>query len=217
MSTPATQGNSSTVSRYLDLETTRPSASTSTLELASLALDIGLLVLVGSEAKVLDSLTRVLGTTEKEGVGASGEAGGNLVDGEDLTASLLDAGTSRSSDAESGDGELGELQQAVVIGNGADNDNGLALVLLGGVLVGSGRNDLGQADRCSDVSSSVAFEAVGTVLRGRLILDIMRRRRTTLLKGASVRPEESSANQEEEVMHSHLRDRNLYRRTNNFT
>lgn len=168
MSTPATKGNSTTITRCLDLETTRPSASTGTLELASLALDVGLLVLVGTHAEVLDGLTGVLGSTEEEGVGASGEAGSDLVDGEDLTTSLLDAGTGRRSEAESGDGELGELQETVVVSDGAnlvpvshvlifltnkpyDND-GLALVLLGCVLVGGGRNDLGQADRYPIIS-----------------------------------------------------------------
>ena len=217
MSTPATQVNSSNVSRHLNLETTRPSASTGTLELASLALNVGLLIFVRSHAEVLDGLTGVLGTTEEESVGAGGEAGGDLVHGEDLTASLLNASTGRSSDTKSGDGELGELQQTVVVSDGADDNDGLALVLLGGVLVGGSRDNLGQADRYSFVSSSVAFEAVEIALRGRLILDIMRRRRTTLLKGASVRPGRSSASRKCEAVHFHLRDRNLYRRTNNFT
>lgn len=193
MSTPATQGNSSTQARRLDLETTRPPASTGTLELAALALDVGLLVLVGAHAEVLDGLTRVLGTTEEESVGTGGVAGGNLVDGEDLTAGLLNAGTSRGSEAESGNGELGELEETVVVSDSANDDNGLALVSLGGVLVGGGRDDLGQADRCLAVSPSAAQGDTEAILRGRLILDIMRRRRTTLLKGASVRPARWSA------------------------
>ena len=124
MSTPATQGkmssSSSIQTRRLDLETARPSASTGTLELAALALDVGLLVLVGTHTEVLDSLTGVLGAAEEEGVGTGGETGGDLVDGEDLTAGLLDAGTSRGGDAEGRNGELGELKQAVVVGDGAD-------------------------------------------------------------------------------------------------
>ena len=166
MSTPATQGNSSTLARHLNLETTRPSASTGTLELASLALDVGLLVLVGTHAEVLDGLTRVLRTTEEDGVGTGGEAGGDLVDGEDLTTGLLDAGTSRRSEAEGSDGELGELQQAVVVGDGANDDNGLALVLLARVLVGSSGDDLGQADRCSKVSTDVELKAVESSYAG---------------------------------------------------
>lgn len=152
MSTPATQGNSSAPSRCLDLETTRPPASTGTLELAALGLDVGLLVLVGTHAEVLDGLTGVLGAAEEEGVGTGGEAGSDLVDGEDLTAGLLDAGTGGGSEAESRNGELGELKETVVVGDGANDDNGLALVGLRGVLVGSGRDDLGQRDRYPVVS-----------------------------------------------------------------
>lgn len=75
---------------------------------------------MGTEAEVLDGLTGVLGTTEEDGVGASGEPGSDLIDGEGLTSSLLDAGTSRGSEAEGSDGELGELKETVVVGDGAD-------------------------------------------------------------------------------------------------
>lgn len=115
MTTPTTQRNRSTSSNRLDLETTGPSASTSALELAALALDVGLLVGVGTEAEVLDSLTGVLGTTEEESVGTGGETGGDLVDGKSLTASLLDAGAGRRSEAQRGDGELGELCRLLVL------------------------------------------------------------------------------------------------------
>lgn len=118
--TPRTQRNDATFPTRLDLETARPSAATSTLELAALALDVGLLVGVRTKAKVLDGLTGVLGATEEESVGSSGEAGGDLVNGQGLTASLLDTGTSRGSEAESSYGELGELKETVVISDGAD-------------------------------------------------------------------------------------------------
>ena len=118
--TTPNQRNRTTCSTRLDLETTRPSASTGTLELAALALDVGLLARVGTEAKVLESLTGVLGSTEEEGVGSGGGAGSNLVDGEALTTSLLDAGAGGGSEAESRNGELGELEHAVVVSNGAD-------------------------------------------------------------------------------------------------
>jgi len=148
MTTPTTQRNSDSAlcSTRLHLETTRPSASTSALELAALALDVGLLVGVGSEAKVLDSLTGVLGTPEEESVGSSGEAGSDLVDGEGLAASLKNACAGRGSEAESSDGELGELEETVVVRDGSDNDDGLALVCFGGPLAGRSRNDAGQAD-----------------------------------------------------------------------
>jgi hypothetical protein len=146
VTTPTTQRNRSTSSSRLDLETTGPSAATSALELAALGLDVGLLVGVGTEAEVLDGLTGVLGSTDEEGVGTGGETGGNLVDGESLTTSLLDAGAGRGSEAHGSDGELGELKEAVVVSDGTDNDNGLALVGLGVRLVGGSRDDLGEGD-----------------------------------------------------------------------
>lgn len=103
-----------------DLETTRPSATTSTLELAALALDIRLLVGVGTEAEVLERLTRVLGSTEEEGVGSGWEAGGDLVDGQGLTTSSLDARAGGGGESESSNGQLGELEQTDVVGDGAN-------------------------------------------------------------------------------------------------
>jgi hypothetical protein len=119
MTTP-TQRNQSASSTRLNLETTRPSASTGTLELATLARDVWLLVGVGTETEMLNGLTGVLGSTEEEGVGSSGEAGSNLVDGEALTTGLLDAGTGRGGEAESSNGELGDFEHAVVVSDGAD-------------------------------------------------------------------------------------------------
>jgi hypothetical protein len=146
VTTPTTQRNRSTNQGRLDLETTGPSAATGTLELAALGLDVGLLVGVGTKAEVLDGLTGVLGSTEEDGVGTSGETGGNLVDGENLTASLLDASAGRGGEAHGSDGELGELEEAVVVSDGADNDDGLALVVLRVGLVGGGSDDLGEGD-----------------------------------------------------------------------
>lgn len=98
------------------------------------------LVRVGTEAEVLDGLTGVLGATEEQGVGASGGAEGKLVQGQALAASLGDPGTGGGGEAQSSDGQLGELEQAVVVSDGANDDDGLALVGLARVLVG-GRGD----------------------------------------------------------------------------
>lgn len=75
---------------------------------------------VRAETKVLDSLTRVLGTTQEKGVGASREASSNFVNSKNLTASLLDAGTGRGRESKGGNRELGELQETVIIGDGSD-------------------------------------------------------------------------------------------------
>jgi len=112
---------------FLDLETLRPSATTSALELPALALDVRLLVLVRTEAEVLDGLAGVLGSTEEEDVGASGRAEGQLVECEALTAGLLNTGTSSSSEAKSGDAHFRDLVEAVVIGDGAYDRTDLAL------------------------------------------------------------------------------------------
>jgi hypothetical protein len=121
--TPITQRNStaSTASSIrLYLETTRPSATTSALELAALALDVWLLVRVGTEAEMLDGLTGVLGSTEKEGVGSGGEPGSDLIDGEGLAAGLEDTCAGGRGEAERSDGELGKLEETVVVSDSAD-------------------------------------------------------------------------------------------------
>ena len=112
----------------LHLEATRPSAATSLLELAALGGHIRLLVLVGTEAEVLDGLTGVLGATQEERVGARGLLEGELVEGENLAAGALDPGASSGSEAERRYINLGNLEQAVIVGNGADHDDRLLLV-----------------------------------------------------------------------------------------
>lgn len=69
---------------------------------------------------MLDGLTGVLGATDKNRVGSSGEASGDLVNGKGLTTSLDDAGTGCSGESQSRDGELGKLEKTVVISDGAD-------------------------------------------------------------------------------------------------
>lgn len=127
---------SSSLRHSLDLETTRPSATTGALELATLALDVRLLVLVGTEAEMLDGFTGVLGAAEEQSVGASWGTEGELIESEALTASLLNASASSGGEAESGNAQLGNFQHAVVISDSANNDDGLSLVgirLVGGV------------------------------------------------------------------------------------
>ena len=134
-------------SRCLHLETLGASATTGTLELATLGLDEGLLVGVGTEAEVLVGLTGVLGATDKDDIGASGGTEGELVEGDALTAGADDAGTGGGSEAESADGELGALDHADVVGDLGNSGHDLALVLLvgGRPLVEGG--DLGEGDR----------------------------------------------------------------------
>ena len=102
---------------------------------------------VGTEAEVLDGLTGVLWSTEKEGVGTSWGAHGKLVNGEALAAGLDNPRTGGSGEAQSSDGELGNLQETVVVGNSCDQDNSLSLVSLRGVLVGGSGNQAGKRHR----------------------------------------------------------------------
>ena len=124
----------------LHLETTRPSPSARPLKLASLGRHIGLLVLVRAKAEVLDGLARVLGTPQKEGIRAGGLLERELVEGERLAAGRNDARTGCGGEAQSGDGDLGSLKEAVVVGNGADYDDG-PLVVLRGVGGDAGEGD----------------------------------------------------------------------------
>lgn len=103
---------------------------------------MGLLVLVRAHAKVLDGLTGVLGTTENQSVAASGSTESKLIQGDGLAAGGDNAGTGRGSEAESGNSDLGEGQQTVVVGDGANDNNGALLTLL--VDVG---NNAGERDR----------------------------------------------------------------------
>jgi hypothetical protein len=85
---------------------------------------------VGTHAEVLDGLTGVLGATEQQGVAASGGTQSELIEGEGLTTGGQDAGTGGGGEAQSGDAQLGDGKQTVVIGDGTDNDDGLALLTL---------------------------------------------------------------------------------------
>lgn len=91
-----------------------------------------------TEAEVLDSLTGVLWSAEEERVGSSRRAHGKLVERQALAAGLLDARTGSRSEAQRGDGELRHLDEAVVVGDGANENNSLALMLFRRVLVRGG-------------------------------------------------------------------------------
>ncbi|KAI9373128.1 hypothetical protein BJX61DRAFT_533379 [Aspergillus egyptiacus] len=117
----------------LDLETARPSATACPLKLAALASHISTnLVLVGSEAEVLHSFPSILGAAEEECVCSSWCPESELVQSQSLTTSLLNASSGGGSEA----------KETVVVGNGADDDNSLALVGVRHI-----RNDARKRDR----------------------------------------------------------------------
>jgi len=113
----------------LNLETPRPSASTSTLELSSFRLNIWLLVFVWSETEMLDGLARVLWSSEEEGMGTGWSPQSELIESESFTTGGNDASTGGSGESKSSNGDLWGLQQTVVVGDGSNDDDGLALDL----------------------------------------------------------------------------------------
>lgn len=101
---------------------------------------------MGTETEVLESLTGVLGTTEDQGVAASGGTESKLVQGDGLTTGGDDASTGSRSESQGSDGGLGELQEAVVVGDGGDNDDGSLLALLVNVGHNAGQRNGGSVD-----------------------------------------------------------------------
>lgn len=85
---------------------------------------------MGTVTEVLDGLTGVLGSTEEEGVGTSGGLEGELVEGEGLATGSDDAGTGSGGEAEGRNVDVGDLEEAVVVGDGANNDDSALLTLL---------------------------------------------------------------------------------------
>jgi len=103
-------------------------------------------VLVGSKAEVLNSLSGILWSSKEQGVASSGSSKSQLIQSQNLSSSSDDAGTSRSGKAKSGNAELRDGQETVVIGDSANNDNGLVVGLLRGVRNDSGDGDWGSVD-----------------------------------------------------------------------
>lgn len=85
-------------------------------------------MLVRAETEVLHGLTGILGPAEKQGVGTGGLLERELVKGQGLASGSENACASRSSEAESSDGNLGDLEEAVVVRDGTNDDDSLLLV-----------------------------------------------------------------------------------------
>lgn len=105
----------------LDLEASRRAASTSAFVLAT---SLGLGTDVRSSVRAVDAtevtvdLAATTSTLQQNSLATRGALEGELVKGEHLTAGLLNAGTSRLSDVQSGHGDLGDLQHALVVRHG---------------------------------------------------------------------------------------------------
>jgi hypothetical protein len=103
-------------------------------------------MLVWSETEVLNSFSGVLGSSEKQGVASSRSSQSQLIQGQYLSSCSNNTGTSRGSKAESGNTELRDGQETVVVGNSTDNNDGLVIGLLGSVRNNSGDGDRGSVD-----------------------------------------------------------------------
>lgn len=89
-------------------------------------------MLVGAHTEVLGGLPGVPLATEQDGVGTSGRTERELVEGDSLTTGLEDALLRGLGEAEGSDGQLGDLDETDVIGDGANNNDGLGLTVGGG-------------------------------------------------------------------------------------
>lgn len=127
----------------LDLEGSRLSAATGTLELATLGLDSWSLMLVGTEAEVSDGLSRLSGTSEDDSVLTLWSTTSKLVQSDSLTTGLENTGLSRLGESQSSDGSLWNLSDTVVVSDSANNNNGL----VGSTLVLDSSSDTGDRDR----------------------------------------------------------------------
>jgi hypothetical protein len=87
-------------------------------------------MLVGPETEVLDSLSSVLGSSEEECVASSRSSQCQLIQSQSLSTSSEDARTSSCSEAKCGNAELGNSQKTVVVGDSANNNDGLIIGLL---------------------------------------------------------------------------------------
>ena len=96
---------------------------------------------MGTEAEVLDGLTVVLGATEEQCVGTGGLLKGELVEGQGAAACGQNARAGGGGEPQGSDLDLGDLEQAVVVGDGADNNDRLLVVAVLQIGLDTGQGD----------------------------------------------------------------------------
>lgn len=131
----------------LDLESSGGAASTTSLVLATslrLGTDVRNGVLTMDSTEVLEDGTSTAGTLQQNSLATSGALEGKLIEGDNLTAGLLDTGAGSLSNVEGSDGNLGAGEDAVIISDGSDDDEdglgGLSLSMRSELLEGDGRS-----------------------------------------------------------------------------
>lgn len=115
----------------LDLETSRSTTTTGTLELATLRHNSRSLVLMRTHAEVSNGFTGVSRTTNNQSVLASRSSAGKLVESDNFTTSLQDTGFSSLSNLECSNSDLGNFVKTSIVGNSTSNNNDLTSVILG--------------------------------------------------------------------------------------
>ena len=131
-----------------------------------------------------NGLSDVSLSSEEDSVGSGRGSEGELVEGESLTAGSDDSLTGRGGEFESGDGELRDLGESLVVEDGSDDDDSLGVVRVGssGLLDNSGEGDRGSVDlHVNGASGDLSNQA------SRLTLLIKSRLRMTRLNRESVR------------------------------
>jgi hypothetical protein len=131
----------------LDLETPGLSSSSGSLELPALAGNVWLSTLEGT-TKVLDGLPNVPLSSEEDSVGSSRSSESEGVESNALSAGGGDSLSGRVGESESGDRELGNFGESLVVEDGTDSDNGLVTGRVGvlGLLDNSGDREGGSVD-----------------------------------------------------------------------
>lgn len=119
----------------LHLEAVRSPAASSLLELSALGDSSGLNAVVSvrivgrsAVAEVTNGVTGVLSTTQQHGVGTLGGTQSQLIQSDALTTSLDDSSSGSLGESQSSNGQLRDLQQALIISDGTNNNSGLAIL-----------------------------------------------------------------------------------------
>lgn len=147
----------------LDLETLGCSSTSSLFELPALGGNVRLSALEGT-TEVPDGFSGVPPSSHQDSVGTSGGSESELVEGQGFTTVGDDSFPGGSSESQSGDGELGDNRESLVVQNGTDDDNSLGSVGVGalGFLDNSGDRDrrsvdLGHKQPLQDDSVELGF------------------------------------------------------------
>jgi hypothetical protein len=116
----------------LELVTTAVTSTTGTFKLAAslgLSTDVRSSVFAVNSSEMSNRLAGITRTSQQQGVGTSGSLNSQLIESHNLTASLDDSAAGRFSESKSANVDLGNVQQANVVSDGADNNGDSLLVL----------------------------------------------------------------------------------------